>query len=67
MVNINLLADGCILNLFATGDDGCFHCMLFHLVFWLIVVNPGFITCDDPLQKVVTFSAIMSQVAGTNV
>jgi hypothetical protein len=31
----------------------------------LIVVNPGFITHDDPLQKVVTFFAIMNQVAKT--
>jgi hypothetical protein len=32
----------------------------------LIVANPGFITCDDPLQKIVTF-AIINQVAGTSV
>jgi hypothetical protein len=37
------------------------------LGFWLIVVNPGFITCDDPLQNVVTFFAITNQVAGTDV
>jgi hypothetical protein len=29
--------------------------------YWLIVVNPGFITCDDPLRKVVTFFAITSK------
>jgi hypothetical protein len=34
---------------------------------WMIVVNPGFITCEDLLQKVVTFFEIMSQVAGINV
>jgi hypothetical protein len=39
------------------------HALL--LGFWLTVVNPGFITCDDPLQ-VVTFP-IMNQVVGTNV
>jgi hypothetical protein len=33
----------------------------------LVVVNPDFITCDDPLQKVVSFFAIMSQVAVSNV
>jgi len=27
-VNINFPADGCVLNFFATGDDGCFHCIL---------------------------------------
>jgi hypothetical protein len=32
----------------------------------LIVVNPGLITCDDLLHKVVTFFA-MSQVAWTNI
>jgi hypothetical protein len=37
------------------------------LGFWLTVENPGFITRDDPLQKIVTFFAIMSQVVGTNV
>jgi hypothetical protein len=63
MVNIDLPADGCILNFFATVDYGCFHCMLF----WLIVGNPGVIVCDDALQKVVTFFAITSQVVGTNV
>jgi hypothetical protein len=36
------------------------------LGFWLIVENPGFITCDDALQKVVTLP-ITSQVAGTTV
>jgi hypothetical protein len=41
------------------------HALL--LGFWLTVVNPGFITCDDPLQQVVTFFAIMSQVVGTDV
>jgi hypothetical protein len=35
--------------------------------FWLRVVNPGFITCHDPVQKAVIFFAITSQVAGTNV
>jgi hypothetical protein len=30
-------------------------------------LNPGFVTCDDPMQKTVTFFAITSQVAGTNV
>jgi hypothetical protein len=36
---------------------------------WFLVNSgdPGFITCDDPLQKGVTFFAIISQVAGTNV
>jgi hypothetical protein len=37
------------------------------LGFWLIVMIPGFITCDDPMQKVVAFFAITSQVAGTDV
>jgi hypothetical protein len=36
------------------------------LGFWLIGANPGFITCDDALQKVLTFFAIMNQVVGTN-
>jgi hypothetical protein len=34
---------------------------------WLMVVNPSFITCNDPLQKVATFFTIMNQVMGTNV
>jgi hypothetical protein len=37
------------------------------LCFWLVVMNPGFITCDNTLQKVVTIFVIMNQVAGTNV
>jgi hypothetical protein len=37
------------------------------LGFWLMVVDLGFITCDDPLQKVVTFFAMKSQVTGPNV
>jgi hypothetical protein len=36
------------------------------LGFWLLVVSPGFITYDDPLQKVVTFT-IKNEVTGTNV
>jgi hypothetical protein len=40
--------------------------MLPLLGFWLIVVNPGFIIFENPLQKVVTVM-IMSQAAGTNV
>jgi hypothetical protein len=34
------------------------------LGFWLM--NPGFNTCDDPLQIVVTFLAILSQIVGTD-
>jgi hypothetical protein len=49
MVNINLTADGCALNIFATGDGGCFHCMLFLLVsswYYLIQVSsPATIRC----------------------
>jgi hypothetical protein len=41
------------------------HALL--LGFWLIVMNSGFITSDDPMQKAVTFFAIMGQMVGTNV
>jgi hypothetical protein len=30
------------------------------------MVDPGFITCDDPLQKVVTFFVILSELVGTH-
>jgi hypothetical protein len=62
MLNINLPADGCVLNFLSTGYDMLpLHAL--PLGFWLKVVNPGFITCDDPLQKVVTFFAITSQMS----
>jgi hypothetical protein len=32
------------------------------LGFWLIMVNPSFIVCENPLQKIVTFFAITSQM-----
>jgi hypothetical protein len=64
MVNINVPANGCILNFSATRDDmHSLHALPLGL--WLIV-NPGFITRENPLQKIFTFT-ITSQVAGKNV
>jgi hypothetical protein len=58
MVNINLPADGYVFNFLATGDASIAWPSAWFLV--LIVVNLDLITCDDPLQKVVIFFAIMN-------
>lgn len=51
MVNTNLPAGGCVLNFVATGDDGCFHCMLFRFVSgwqrWVQVSSPVTIRCRE--------------------